>query len=128
MENEVFDKFSKLADGKNKAQTWNAIKLTLIQFNAIHEDSAGTNHFSAYPSKKIDILNVRLNEFGYRFVGVDGKINNLDLYDVEAGGYSERTEKNNRGTFLRYHKDQDGHNAGNAFKKDDPNFKGVILP
>jgi hypothetical protein len=43
MEKEVFDKFTKLADGKNPTQTWNTIKDTLVRFNAVHEDSAGTD-------------------------------------------------------------------------------------
>jgi RHS repeat-associated protein len=128
MEKEVFDKLSKLADGKNPTQTWDNIKSTLTLFNAVHEDSAGTNRFSAYPSKKIDILNVRLSEFGYRFVGIDGKAGELDLYAVGSGGYDERTGKRNRDGLLQYTKDGDGHKAGDKFKKNDPNFKGVILP
>jgi hypothetical protein len=128
MENEVFDKFTKLADGKNKAQTWDAIKVTLIQFNVIHEDSAGTDHFSAYPSKKIDILNVRLNEFGYRFVGMDGKEKDLDLYNKLNGSYDSRAGELNRNDFLRYNKDVNGHKKGDIFDKNDKNFKGTILP
>jgi hypothetical protein len=59
---------------------------------------------------------------------MDGKVNDLDLYDIEAGRYSDLTGEHNRGTFLRYNKYQDGHKAGDAFKKDDPNFKRIILP
>jgi hypothetical protein len=128
MEKELFDKLTRLADGKNKAQTWDIIKDALVRFNAVHEDSAGTNHFSAYPSEKIDILNVRLSEFGYRFVGIDGAAKDLDLYSLGNGGYNSQAGQKNRANLLKYNKDGNGHKAGEAFKKDDPNFKGVILP
>jgi hypothetical protein len=59
---------------------------------------------------------------------MDGIEKGLDLYDVKAGRYSELTGQNNRDTLLKYNNDERGHKAGDAFKKNDPNFKGAILP
>lgn len=105
--------------------------MDLKEFNKLHlnsnEGKGGTNHFTTQ-NAKIDILDTRLSEFGYKFVGMDGKEKDLDLYNKRQSGYDSTTGTLNRKTFLKYNKDASGHRKGDIFNKADPSFRGTILP
>lgn len=127
----MFDRLSSTwGDGKSQAHTWEEIEPMLIGltgFNATKESSSNTSDFAG-TSAKVDMLNKQLNDWGYKFVGVDGKEIELDLTNEKFGQYKATQGQKNRSDFLRYKEDGDGHKKGDSFKKTDPNFNGVILP
>ena len=128
MEHEVFDMLkTQWGTGVGPAVTWSDIEPLMKEFNGKKENSSNTDDFTG-PSKKVDLLNEKLKAWSLEFVGIDGKSTPLNLTVAGKGQYKVEKGAENRENFLRYETATTGHEKGEAFKKIDPNFSGVILP
>ncbi|MET3120389.1 hypothetical protein AAKU64_004641, partial [Undibacterium sp. GrIS 1.8] len=129
MEHQVFNRMTALSGNKTNAHSWEEFEPLLKKFNATKESSSNTNAFSS-SSEKVNMLNKQLGDDGWKlqFVGLNGTPQTLNLKDKKFGGYDSIRGSDDRKDFLRYKDDGAGHKAGDPFKKDDPLFKGTILP